>query len=72
VDDDLVSDHPIDSLTDSELAVARLLAQGMTHKEAARHLARSPDTVRGHVKAIFTKLAINNAVLLNPLVSLRD
>jgi DNA-binding CsgD family transcriptional regulator len=63
--------QPVDSLTAREFTVARLLASGMTHKQIALQLKRSPETVRSQAKAIFAKLAINNVALLAPLLVLR-
>ncbi|WP_420225453.1 helix-turn-helix transcriptional regulator [Pigmentiphaga litoralis] len=64
--------HPVDDLTPAELKIARLLAQGLTHKEVAKALNRSPETVRGHLKAVFAKLGIGSVVLLNAQLCLRD
>ncbi len=55
------------ALTDSELAVARLVAQGMTNREVAERLFVSPHTVSGHLRHVFTKLDINSRVELTRL-----
>ncbi len=64
--------QPIDSLSTREMTVARLLVGGLTQKQVAARLERSPETIRSHVKTIFDKLGIGNAVMLGPLLSLRD
>jgi DNA-binding CsgD family transcriptional regulator len=51
-------------LTDSELAVARLVAQGLTNRAAAQRLYLSPHTVGSHLRHIFEKLNINSRVEL--------
>ncbi|MDQ1457293.1 MAG: hypothetical protein QOH28_2913 [Actinomycetota bacterium] len=52
------------ALTRSELAVARLVGEGLTNKEAADHLFVSPHTVNSHLRHVFTKLGINSRVEL--------
>ncbi len=48
------------ALTDSELAVARLVAQGLSNREVAEHLFLSPHTVSGHLRHVFLKLGVNS------------
>ena len=48
-----------DALSARELQVARLVAQGHTHKQVAQHLVRAPATVRNHVQAIYAKLEVS-------------
>lgn len=62
---------PVDDLTAREFTVARLLASGLTHKQIAAQLQRSPETVRSQAKAIFGKLGINNVALLARLLVMR-
>ncbi len=57
------------ALTDSEAAVARLVAQGLTNREVAAHLFVSPHTVSGHLRHVFTKLGITSRVELARLVT---
>lgn len=64
--------HPVDSLSPREFVVAELLASGMTQKQIAARVCRSPETIRSQVKAIFTKMNINNVTLLSPLLALRQ
>jgi LuxR family maltose regulon positive regulatory protein len=50
----------IEPLTDRELDVLRLMADGLKYKEIAAGLFISLNTVRFHVKAIYGKLGVNN------------
>ncbi|OBH91555.1 LuxR family transcriptional regulator [Mycobacterium scrofulaceum] len=47
-----------DSLTDSELTVVNLIAQGATNRSVAQQLHLSPHTVKTHVHNAFAKLGI--------------
>jgi len=42
-----------------ERAILELIAQGQSNKEIARELGITPETVKSHVKKIFTKLEVN-------------
>jgi DNA-binding CsgD family transcriptional regulator len=53
-----------DDLTPKELAVARLMAKGDTHKQVAAELGRAPATVRNHIQAIYGKLEVNSIAAL--------
>jgi len=53
-------DALIEPLTDRELDVLGLMAEGLTYKEIAAKLFISLNTVRFHVKAIYGKLGVNN------------
>jgi DNA-binding CsgD family transcriptional regulator len=57
------------SITDSELAVARLVSQGFTNREVAERLFVSQHTVSGHLRHVFAKLDVNSRVELTRLVS---
>ena len=57
------------AMTDSELAVARLVAQGLTNRDVAERLFVSPHTVNSHLRQIFAKLQINSRVALTRLAS---
>ena len=64
--------HEVDALSARELVVGQLLAAGLTHKQIAKQLDRSPETVRSQIKSIFEKLQINTVTLLPPLLALRQ
>jgi DNA-binding CsgD family transcriptional regulator len=64
--------HPVDTLSPREFAVAEMVARGLTQKQVAARVGRSPETIRSQVKAIFAKLDINNVTLLPPLLVLRQ
>ena len=49
-------------LSDRELEVLRLLAEGLDNNEIGVKLYLSPTTVKRHVSAIFTKLGVTNRV----------
>lgn len=56
----LAARGPRPSLTARELQVVELLTTGMRNKEIAARLGISEDTVRMHVKGIFTKLQVHD------------
>ncbi len=47
-------------LTDRELDVLRLMAEGMKYEEIAKRLYISLNTVRSHIKAIYGKFGVDN------------
>jgi DNA-binding NarL/FixJ family response regulator len=51
-----------EALTDRELEVLRLLADGLDNREIARLLFVSPTTVKRHVSSIVSKLGVSNRV----------
>jgi DNA-binding CsgD family transcriptional regulator len=57
-----------DSLTDSELKVVNLIAQGVTNRDVATQLYLSPHTVRAHLRNAFAKLGVSSRVELSQLV----
>jgi DNA-binding CsgD family transcriptional regulator len=65
-------DHGWAAMTDSELAVARLVAQGLTNRDVADRLFVSPHTVNSHLRQIFAKLQINSRVALTRLAQDHD
>ena len=50
----------IDPLTDREIEVLQLLAQGMANKQIALQLGISEHTVKFHISGIYTKLGVSN------------
>jgi DNA-binding CsgD family transcriptional regulator len=60
------------SLTDAELAVARLATEGNTNRQIAEKLFISPHTVNTHLRHIFEKLGINSRVTLTRVSERRD
>lgn len=64
--------EPVDTLSEREFLVARLIASGLTQKQVAIQLNRSPETIRTQIKAIFNKLDINTVALLNAMLAVRE
>ena len=56
-------------MTDSELAVVRLVAEGLTNGQVAERLYISPHTVSGHLRHAFEKLGINSRVTLSRIAA---
>ena len=61
----------VDSLSTREYLVAKLSASGLSQKEVAAAVGRSPETIRSQMRIVFDKLAINNVVMLAPHLALR-
>ncbi len=61
-----------DSLTDSELKVVNLIAQGATNRSVAERLHVTPHTVKAHLHNAFAKLGINSRAELSPLMQGTD
>ena len=57
-----------DSLTPSELRVARLAAEGGTNREIAQTLFVTPKTVEVHLSAAYRKLGIRSRTELTRLL----
>ena len=57
-----------ESLTPTEKAVSRLVAEGLTNGAVARQLYISPHTVNTHLRHVFTKLGVPNRVALAAVV----
>jgi DNA-binding CsgD family transcriptional regulator len=51
-----------DALTDTERTIARLVSDGLTNRQVARRVSRSPHTVNYYLRSIFRKLDINSRV----------
>lgn len=47
-------------LSEREVEILRLVADGKANKEIARQLAISDETVKGHLKSVFTKLGVRD------------
>jgi DNA-binding CsgD family transcriptional regulator len=58
-------------LTESEFAVASLVARGATNREVAERLYLSPYTVGTHLRHVFAKLGIRSRVELARLAAER-
>jgi len=61
-----------DSLTDSELTVVHLIAEGATNRSVAQQLHLSLHTVKNHVHNAFAKLGINSRAQLPQLMGGAD
>jgi DNA-binding CsgD family transcriptional regulator len=59
-------------MTKSELAVAQLVASGLTNREIAERLFVSPHTVNTHLRQVFAKLEVNSRVDLTRLATERN
>ena len=59
---DAAPTSPVESLTEREIAVARLVAEGKTNAEIGAELFISAGTVKTHVANIQRKLAVRNRV----------
>jgi DNA-binding CsgD family transcriptional regulator len=60
------------AMTTSELAVAQLVADGLTNREIADRLFVSPHTVNTHLRHVFAKLQVNSRVDLTRLATERS
>jgi DNA-binding CsgD family transcriptional regulator len=61
-----------DSLTDAELAVVNLIAEGATNRSVAEQLHLSPHTVKTHLHNAFVKLGITRRAELNRIMRRPD
>jgi DNA-binding CsgD family transcriptional regulator len=61
--------HGWAAMTDSELTVVQLVADGLTNKEVAERLYVSPHTVSGHLRHAFEKLGITSRVALTRIAT---
>ncbi len=59
----------LSTLTPTEFAVALQFSRGLTHKDVARKLGVSQNTVRSHIKHVYDKLAINSKARLAQLMT---
>ena len=58
-----------DLLTSREQDVARMLASGKSHKEAARIFGVAPSTIRNQTQSIYDKLGVDNRAALATAIS---
>jgi DNA-binding CsgD family transcriptional regulator len=58
-----------EALTSTELAVANLVAQGQSNRQAADALFVSPNTVSAHLRHVFEKLGIHSRVELARVIA---
>jgi NarL family two-component system response regulator LiaR len=59
-----VETPPVEELTERELDVLRLIAQGMNNREIALKLVISEGTVKTHVSSLLSKLGLNDRTQL--------
>lgn len=52
----------VDDLTEREIEVLRLIAQGYSNKEIGEHLSMTVNTVKTHIKNIYGKLLVSRRV----------
>ncbi len=57
---ELRAPHSPEPLTEREMAVLRLLAQGQTNHEIAQHLEVSENTVKTHIRHLMAKLGVRS------------
>jgi LuxR family maltose regulon positive regulatory protein len=50
----------MEPLTDRELEVLRVLAEGLSNKEIAARLVVAPSTIKQHLKHIYGKLDVHS------------
>ena len=60
------------ALTNSEVSVALLVADGLSNREVAERLFVSPHTVNGHLRHVYTKLGVNSRVDLARVVATEE
>lgn len=60
------------SLTETERAVADLIARGMSKKQAAEQMYLSPHTIDTHLRHVYRKLGISSRAQLRTLHAQRD
>jgi DNA-binding CsgD family transcriptional regulator len=61
-----------DRLAPREIQVAKLFADGATHKEIARLTSLAPTTVRHYLREVYSKLHIDNKASLAKFIGLRE
>ena len=61
-----------DHLNAREFTIAKMLASGLSHKDIAEKLNRSPETIRTHGKSIYKKLGTTKVTQLSALLAQRE
>lgn len=59
---------PVDLLTSQERSVAQAFAEGLSYKQVAQLLERSPATVRHHLRSVYAKLGVRDKGALARIV----
>jgi len=59
-------------LTQRELCIIKLVAQGLTNKQIAKEFALSPETVKKHLKNIFEKSSVHSRCQLASMFGASD
>src|SRR5436309_2984758 len=55
-------DNPLESLSDRQLQVLKLLSEGLSYEEIGARLYITANTVKFHVRSIFLRLGVRNRV----------
>lgn len=61
-----------DELTPREIQLARIVAQGLSNREAAEHMFVSPKTVEAHLGAMYRKLGVRSRTELAAKINQRS
>ena len=64
-------DDPVGSLSDRQLEVLRLVAEGYSYEEIGRRLFISANTVKFHLRSIYVRLGVRNRVAAARMLSER-
>jgi DNA-binding CsgD family transcriptional regulator len=59
----------LDQLTPQEIQLARIVAQGLSNREAAEHMFLSPKTVEAHLSTMYRKLGVRSRTELAARIS---
>jgi len=62
-------DDPVGSLSDRQLEVLRLVAEGYSYEEIGRRLFISSNTVKFHLRSIYVRLGVRNRVAAARMLS---
>jgi two-component system, NarL family, response regulator DesR len=64
-------DDPVGSLSDRQLEVLRLVAEGLSYEEIGKRLFISANTVKFHLRSIYMRLGVRNRVAAARMLSER-